>query len=216
MAVKKLNIGLSGLVFALGCQASMDEGSLGMGGSAASAGGGSARGGAGTSGGGAGNGAGAANAGAAGCVKTDGCMLAAPASTGDVHQDCVDRINQFRTQCACLPPLARWTDGEACADQMAEYDSQKDSPHAGFSAKICSGGQAQNECPSWASNTQVITGCLQQMWSEGPPPTATCTGSCFNDYGHYINMASTTSTKVACGFHTTASGKVWAAQNFSR
>ncbi|MGC4093480.1 MAG: CAP domain-containing protein [Polyangiaceae bacterium] len=150
------------------------------------------------------------------CVQNLGCMLTAPASTGDAHQDCVDRINQFRTQCACLPALARWTAGEACADQMAQYDSEQNSAHAGFIANICSGGQGQNECPGWGSNTQVVSGCLQQMWNEGPPPTASCTGTCFSEHGHYINMTGTNFTKVACGFYTTSAGKVWSVQNFSK
>lgn len=175
----------------------------GQGGTAASTGGATATG-------------GAPSGGAGSCVQNLSCMLAAPPSTGDAHQDCVDRINQFRTQCACLPALARWTDGEACADQMAQYDSEKNSAHAGFQARICAGGQGQNECPGWGSNAQVVSGCLQSMWNEGPPPTSSCTGACFNEHGHFINMTSTSSTKVACGFYTTSAGKVWAVQNFSR
>lgn len=150
------------------------------------------------------------------CTQNIACKLTAAASTGDIYQDCVDRINQFRTQCACLPPLARWTDGEACANQMAEYDSTATSAHAGFQARICSGGSAQDECPGWGSNAQVVSGCLQSMWDEGPPPTSSCTGTCFNEHGHFINMSSTSYTKVACGFFTTPAGKVWAVQNFSR
>jgi hypothetical protein len=159
---------------------------------------------------------GAAAGGAGGCVKNLKCTPAVHPTTGDLHQDCVDRINQFRTECACLPALARWKDGEACADQMSQYDSEKNTAHAGFQAKICSGGSAQDECPAYSSNDQVISRCLQQMWNEGPPPQATCTGACFQMYGHFINMSSTTSTKVACGFYTMPTGKIWAAQNFSR
>lgn len=173
-------------------------------------------GGANASGGASASGGSVSNAGAGSCVQNLGCMLTAPASTGDIHQDCVDRVNQFRTQCACLPALARWTDGEACADQEAQYDSEKNTAHAGFSDNICKSGQGQNECPGWGSNAQVISGCLQQMWNEGPPPTSSCSGDCFNQHGHYINMTSTSSTKVACGFYTTANGKIWAVQNFSK
>lgn len=162
--------------------------------------------------------AGASSAGAAGaCVQNLSCMLTAAPLSDDIHQDCVDRINQFRTQCACLPPLTRWTDGEACADQMAEYDAMQNVAHAGFEAKICSSGQGgQNECPGYSSNSQVISLCFQQMWSEGPGPEDPCTGTCFEDHGHFINMTSTSMTKVACGFYTTSAGKVWAAQNFTR
>jgi hypothetical protein len=158
---------------------------------------------------------GSAGAAAGGCAQDIHCKLTAAPSTGDVHQDCVDRVNQFRTQCACLPALTRWNDGEACADQMAQYDSMGTTAHAGFMARICSGGNAQDECPGWGSETQVVSGCLQQMWDEGPPPTADCSGSCFQKYGHFINMTNTKMKKVACGFFTTSAGKVWSVQNLS-
>lgn len=137
-----------------------------------------------------------------------GCMPTPMPSTGDPAEDCVRRINQFRCECQHLPPLQRWRDGEACADQMAQYDSEGRGAHAGFRDRICSGGNAQNECPGWGSEEQVVSGCLQQMWDEGPgdfygPPP----------HGHYINMSSTTYSMVACGFASTPSG-VWAVQNF--
>jgi hypothetical protein len=164
-------------------------------------------------------GAGAAAAGsggaAGGCTQNLTCKLTAAASTGDPRQDCVDRINQFRTQCACLPALARWNDGEACADMMAMYDSNGTTAHAGFIAKICSGGNAQNECPGWPSEAQVVSGCLQQMWNEGPPNMTPCSDTCFQTYGHFINMTSTRNKKVACGFFKTTAGKLWSVQNFS-
>jgi hypothetical protein len=173
------------------------------------------------------------------CVQNLGCMLSPPASTGDIRQDCVDRINQFRTQCACLPALQRWTAGEACADQEAQYDSQQMSGHAGFIATetACSQGSsmwaaccstgafamplanAQDECPGYPSNDLVISTCLQQMWSEGPPPNGVqacmADNACFQMHGHFINMSSTQDTKVACGFYTTPSGAIWATQNFA-
>jgi hypothetical protein len=40
------------------------------------------------------------------------------------------------------------------------------------------------------------------MWAEGPGG------------GRYDNMTSTGSTRVACGFHTTPGGEVWAVQDF--
>lgn len=99
---------------------------------------------------------------------------------------------------------------------MAKYDAEQDSPHAGAKANICQPGGSQNECPGYASNNQVIGLCMQQMWDEGPPPTANCTGACYQEHGHFINMTDDGVTKVACGFHTTAGGEVWAVQNFSR
>ncbi|HEX2873464.1 MAG TPA: CAP domain-containing protein [Polyangiaceae bacterium] len=158
----------------------------------------------------------AGSGGGGSCVKNLACKLSPPPSTGDLYQDCVDRINQFLTQCACLPALKRRPDGEACADQMAKYDAEQNSAHAGAIAKICTPGGSQNECPGYSSNNQVIGLCMQQMWDEGPPPTADCTGECYETHGHFINMTDTSVKQVACGFHTTASGKVWAVQNFSR
>ena len=156
------------------------------------------------------------NGGTPGCVPNLACKPTAPPSTGDIHQDCVDRINQFLTQCACLPALTRATDGEACADQMAAYDAAMNSAHAGAIAKICTPSGSQNECPGYSSNSQVISLCMQQMWDEGPPPTSSCTGTCYEQHGHYINMTDPSVHRVACGFFTTSSGKVWAAQNFLR
>ena len=53
----------------------------------------------------------------------------------------------------------------------------------------------------------MIGGCLDMMWAEGP-------GADFATHGHYINMSSTKYSKVACGFYTMASGKVWSVQDF--
>jgi len=128
-------------------------------------------------------------------------------STGDPKEDCVRRINQLRWECQCLPPLQRWTEGESCADQHAEYDSTR-SPHAGFSGGICSPrGRAQNECPGWNSPERVIDGCLQAMWDEGP-------GEPYSAHGHYINMTNPSYSMVACGFYETGGGSIWAVQNF--
>jgi len=156
----------------------------------------------------------AGTAGAGGCVQDLKCMPTAP-NTGDIYADCVARVNQFRA-CACLPPLQRWMDGEACANQDASYDGMNQSmgAHAGFKAKICAAGSAQDECPGWRSNTQVISGCLQQMFNEGPPPMTPCTGTCYEQHGHFINMTNTRYTMVACGYYTASSGQVWAVQNF--
>jgi hypothetical protein len=137
------------------------------------------------------------------------CSPAPPEPTGDAHGDCVARINQLRLECQGLPPLARWTEGEDCADAHAEYDSTADSFHAGFADNICSPrGNAQNECPGWDSVEATRVDCLQQMWDEGP-------GEPFEAHGHYINMSNRAYAKVACGFFTTPTGDVWSVQNFN-
>lgn len=135
------------------------------------------------------------------------CSPAPLPSTGDPAADCVARINQLRWECQCLPPLARWTEGESCASMHAEHDSTR-SPHAGFGDGICSpGGFGQNECPGWGSVDDTISGCLQLMWDEGP-------GEDFAAHGHYLNMTNPDFGEVACGFFTTPDGEVWAVQNF--
>jgi hypothetical protein len=133
-----------------------------------------------------------------------GCMPAPPPSSGDAHQDCVDRINQFRWECQCLPPLARWNDAEACTNDQSSADQNGGGPHANFG--MC-GENAQNTCPDWGSEQDIIVGCLQAMWDEGP-------GEPFSEHGHYINMSSMDYSKVACGF-SSSNGGVWSNQNFS-
>jgi hypothetical protein len=149
--------------------------------------------------------------GSGGCTPDYACMPRAP-DTADYAADCVARVNQFRA-CVCLPPLTRWTAGEACAAEDAAYDPAH-SAHAGFIANICSPeGFAQDECPAWPSETSVVSGCLQQMFDEGPPPTNPCDGSCFEMYGHFINMTNTSYTMVACGI-ATVNGQITAVQDF--
>ena len=113
-------------------------------------------------------------------------------------------INQFRAECQCLPPLQRWTEAESCTDMQSAADQSGGGPHGNFGS--C-GESAQNTCPDWGSEEQIISGCLQAMWDEGP-------GEPFIEHGHYINMSSTQYTKVACGFYETPEGDFWAIQNF--
>lgn len=125
---------------------------------------------------------------------------------GSVQQLCVDTINMYRATLD-LPPYTRWTDAESCSDDEAASDSMTMQAHGAFG--MC-GESAQNECPGWpAPPESMIEGCLELMWAEGP-------GEDFQAHGHYINMSSTEYTQVACGFHVTADGSVWAVQNFRR
>ena len=118
--------------------------------------------------------------------------------SGDEYQLCVDTINQYRATLS-LPPLARWTDAEACANGQAQSDSETGEPHGAFQA--C-GEWAQNECPGWPGPpASLIVGCLDMMWDEGPGG------------GHYENMRGDYS-RVACGFYQTPQGDYWALQDF--
>jgi hypothetical protein len=133
-----------------------------------------------------------------------GCSPAPMPSSGDIHQDCVDRINQFRWECQCLPPLARWNEAETCSNDQSSADQNGGGPHGNFGQ--C-GENAQNTCPDWGSEQDIIVGCLQAMWDEGP-------GEPFEAHGHYINMSSMDYSRVACGF-SSGGGGVWSNQNFS-
>ncbi len=134
----------------------------------------------------------------------------APPATSDapiaasVEQQCVDEINAYRAMVG-LGPYARWTDAETCGAGQAMSDSMTGTAHGAFG--MC-GEWAQNECPGWPGPaSDAISGCLAAMWSEGP-------GSDFSMHGHYINMTSTSYTKVACGIYTLADGSIWAVQDF--
>ncbi|MBT8451103.1 MAG: CAP domain-containing protein [Deltaproteobacteria bacterium] len=81
-------------------------------------------------------------------------------------------------------------------------------PSTGFNAKVCKPqGRAQNECPAWPSAQQVVDGCLQRMWDEGP-------GRRFSKHGHYVNVSRREYESVACGFAKDSNGDVWSVQNF--
>lgn len=118
-------------------------------------------------------------------------------------QLCVDTINMYRATLG-LPALARWTDAEDCSDAECVSDGMTGVAHGAFG--MC-GEFAQNECPGWPGDpADMITGCLEVMWAEGP-------GEDFNTHGHYINMSNPDYTKVACGF-APGMGGIWAVQNF--
>ncbi|HWB82350.1 MAG TPA: hypothetical protein VG755_45610 [Nannocystaceae bacterium] len=134
-----------------------------------------------------------------------GCTPTPLTLSGDFGQDCVDRINQFRWECQCLPPLQRWPDAESCTDEQSMNDHDSQVPHGNFQA--CN-EWAQNTCPDWPSEEQIINGCLQLMWDEGP-------GEPFEAHGHYINMSSTEYVKVACGRFDSGAAGIWSNQNFS-
>jgi hypothetical protein len=101
---------------------------------------------------------------------------------------CVDTINGHRAGIG-LGPLARWSDAEACSDGEAASDAQTGEAHGAFGQ--CQ-EHAQNECPGWLGPpAEMITGCLQMMWDEGP-------GEDFSLHGHYLNMSSTQFTQHYC------------------
>ena len=120
--------------------------------------------------------------------------------TGETaHELCWSTINEYRERDG-LPPLERWTDGEACADGEAKSDAETNRPHGAFPR--C-GELAQNESPATPGPPEEgIPKCLAMMWAEGPGG------------GHHDAMASTKYKKVACGVFVTSRGAIWSVQNF--
>lgn len=118
---------------------------------------------------------------------------------GSAADICVATINEYRKGKG-LPPYARWSEMESCADGQAESDGSTRRAHGAFGK--C-GEFAQNECPGWEGPaTTMIPQCLKAMYGEGPGG------------GHYEAMVSTKYTKVSCGFGTASNGAVWSVQNF--
>ena len=120
--------------------------------------------------------------------------------TGETANElCWSTINAYRER-EGLPPLERWTDGEACADGEAKSDADSNKPHGAFPR--C-GELAQNECPGTPGPAEEgIPRCLALMWAEGPGG------------GHHDTMATTKYKKVACGVFVTSRGAIWSVQNF--
>jgi len=59
------------------------------------------------------------------------------------------------------------------------------------------GSEDPNRTPG--SEQQVVHGCLQSMWDEGP-------GEPFSQHGSYLNMSITNYSKVACGVSSLGAG----------
>lgn len=139
---------------------------------------------------------------------TAGSGTGGAANPGDMYGDarirCVDRTNALRATKG-LGPIPRLASAEPCVDGQAKSDSESGKAHGAFDACLNEvkgwKGVAQNECPNYGSVEDTLTKCLDAMWAEGPGG------------GHYDNMTGN-STKTACGFYTTPSGKVWMIQDF--
>ena len=135
---------------------------------------------------------------------TPSCSAARPRKDpyAEARVQAVAQINAYRAKVK-LPPLAHWNEADSCSDEEARKDSKANEPHKNFGS--CD-EMAQNECPDWPEVGAVVSGCLEQMWDEGPGSGPA--------HGHYINMTNPKYTKVSIGFYTTPKGKVWSVQNF--
>jgi hypothetical protein len=133
----------------------------------------------------------------------------------DFHQQCVDRVNQLRGL-EKLSTLQRDTSLEACSDQDAKTNYERNTPHL----SMC--GQAQNECSTHTSTTSILDTCIeQQMYRDEKACYGKNPGGCYSDQacmcGHFVNMMDKKNygyTKVACGLYTTPKGELKAVLNF--
>ena len=131
----------------------------------------------------------------------DGTAAAQPVNLDQARQSFIDRINAFR-QTKGLPPLQRWVEGEACADNQAQNDATSNVAHGAFGACQELG---QMTCPGTASIDGATSTCLQQMWDEGPG-----TGV---EHIHYNIMTGASYTKIAVGIFQMSNGKFWIDMN---
>jgi hypothetical protein len=116
----------------------------------------------------------------------------------EARQQCVHRVNDYRGTLG-LKRYAWYRAGDTCVDTQAHMDYVSGTAHSAFGH--C-GEWGQCECPGWGGGNnatllsvadQIVTGCLQSMWDEGPGG------------GHHDIMASTGYTKMAAGFYFDAS-----------
>jgi hypothetical protein len=143
-----------------------------------------------------------------------------------LRQACVDYINMYRVTLGRTPLRRATPEQEACSDMGAKKDA--DSGNAHSSAGDCDRLGAQNTCPGYPVRGEGIAGietslkrCLDQMWDEGEPPVPIdqCIDdyqNCFLPHGHWINMQSTSSQVVSCGFYEMPNGSYWMNQDFGR
>jgi hypothetical protein len=128
------------------------------------------------------------------------------------REACFQKVNALRATKG-LPAYARWTTGEACADDEASQDAASGTPHGAFGQ--C-GEMGQNECPGWG--TSAAEACLESMWAEKDQDGCQGCDACADNYtpncpgcdfygtatgdtcGHYVNMSAKYLSEVACGF----------------
>lgn len=138
----------------------------------------------------------------AGCTAYATCLnvctvgrgpIVAPTEGASPQDKCVHYVNAYR-EWEAKAPLARWTEGEACADEEVAID-EVNGPHSSFG--MC-GEATQNECLGF--DPDQIGYCQAMMYSEK------FTGE--QGMGHYLAMTGNYS-RVACGFTDN-----WSNQNY--
>ena len=129
----------------------------------------------------------------------------------EAKRACLDTLNRCRAQLK-LPPLVWSKRFERFADSGAQYDAEKNSPHAHFIAfsKTYLDPDAENEVPGWPlkdfkTTTTVVLKGTEMMWDEPSHPGG--------EQGHYLNIKGDQHA-VGCGIYVNPAGEVWVTQDF--
>jgi hypothetical protein len=139
----------------------------------------------------------------------------------NIRDAITDKINQLRATQG-LAPLARWTEGVACANISAEKDSKANQPHGSEESK----GGCRGDASAFGQNTlanywlerafmeglntlqESLNKGLDKMWAEGASGI------------HYQNMSNPSFKRVAVGIYVNPDdnpnrSKYWINMNFS-
>ncbi|MBL8685128.1 MAG: hypothetical protein JNK05_38480 [Myxococcales bacterium] len=155
---------------------------------------------------------------------------------GQLHQDCIDRINQYRagtirfSNGSSDPGVPRTAlnhlmGNNACSTAQALGDMVVNGGAGGCAGAHTTsfscpwtGTVGQNTCcmrsgATYAEIRAQMYSCLQLMWDEGigMPSNAAYTSA----NGHWYNMRNSAFTQVSCGFAFDNRGRVWMNQDFS-
>jgi hypothetical protein len=147
---------------------------------------------------------------------------------GDVdalRQTCLDTINMYRAMKGVAALTLAAATVETCSDKGAQADATAGVAHG--SAGKCPNMRAQDTCPGWPPKQYggaagALKSCLMSMWAEGEPPEGRdkCLSdyfagniTCFETYGHYLNMSDPGNKVVSCGFYVMPNGSLWMNQD---
>ena len=124
------------------------------------------------------------------------------------REDCLAKINEYRATENLKPLTLASEEKQTCADKQSADDLASNEAHGHFGD--C-GEFAQNSGPNFGGNFQknasaVAEYYLKMMW-EDEKAKAEQGVTEYAQIGHYLNMKSTSYTKVACGIALSADGK---------
>lgn len=145
-------------------------------------------------------------------VKAISSSSAATQESGFINEgwreDCLAKINEYRATENLKPLTLASEEKQTCADKQSADDLASNAAHGHFGD--C-GEFAQNSGPNFNGSFQknasaVAEYYLKMMWEEEKAKAEQGVTE-YAQIGHYLNMKSTSYTKVACGIALSADGK---------